>query len=193
MFRTYFALCFALVITLSSCKEKAGDAPSEKNKQEQSKENRVSPPASASATVGNNTVTVDYSSPRVKGRQIWDGLVKYDEVWRTGANEATTISFSKDVNVEGQPLAAGIYALFTIPTAGDWTVIFNRIATQWGAFKYDQSEDALRVQVTPHASEHFYENMTFDIVANTTHNGGTVQLKWEDLQVDFQFVNTAEN
>ena len=85
----------------------------------------------------------------MKGRPIWGQLVPYGQVWRSGANEATTITFDQPVMVEGQPLAAGTYSLFTIPTEKQWTMIFNKTAKQWGAFKYDDKQDALRVTVTP--------------------------------------------
>ncbi|MDM7914857.1 MAG: DUF2911 domain-containing protein [Candidatus Eisenbacteria bacterium] len=93
---------------------------------------RPSPKAQVMQTVGLTDVTITYSRPGVKGRVIWGELVPYDKVWRTGANEATTIAFSSDVKVDGHPLKAGTYSLHTIPTKGDWTVIFNSKAEQWG-------------------------------------------------------------
>src|SRR5262245_4197596 len=83
-------------------------------------------------TVGLTDVTITYSRPGVKGRVIWGGLVPYDAVWRTGANEATTITFSTDVKVNAQPLKAGTYSLHSIPSKNEWTVIFNTQADQWG-------------------------------------------------------------
>ncbi|MCI0453179.1 MAG: DUF2911 domain-containing protein, partial [Candidatus Latescibacteria bacterium] len=89
---------------------------------------RPSQKAQVMQTVGLTDVTITYSRPGVKGRVIWGGLVPYDKVWRTGANEATAITFSTDVKVNGQPLAAGTYSFHTIPTRGDWTLIFNKKA-----------------------------------------------------------------
>jgi len=124
-------------------------------------------------------VVIDYGRPSVGGRQIWGALVPYGQVWRTGADEATTISFDKDVTIEGQPLAAGTYGLFTIPTAGKWTVIFNKTANQWGAFKYDAGQDALRVEVSPAAHE-AVEQLTFAV------SESKVVLTWEQLAVEFR-------
>lgn len=122
-------------------------------------------------------VTVEYGRPKVKERTLWGGLVPYGEVWRTGADEATTITFSGDVTVEGQALAAGIYSLFTIPAEGGWTVIFNTLAEQWGAFKYDSAKDALRVEVQPQESDSHIEEMTFTVA------DGTVSLHWGNTVV----------
>lgn len=158
----------------------------------QNKENRVSPPATASATIGTNTITIVYSSPLVKGRAIWGSLVPYNEVWRTGANEATTINFTQDVLIEGQSLPKGIYSLFTIPGPEEWVVIFNLNETQWGAFKYEQSEDALRVNVKPVVTESVQENLLFEVLNDATPNTGIVRMRWEKIQVDFHFVNAAE-
>ena len=129
-------------------------------------------------TIDGVKIMMEYGRPKVNGRVIWGGLVPYDKVWRTGADEATTISFSQDVNIEGKPLAAGTYSLFTIPGKTEWTVIFNKVAKQWGAFKYDAGQDALRVTVKPETADHV-EEMTFNIDANK------VMLRWEKLSVAF--------
>jgi hypothetical protein len=110
--------------------------------------------------------------------------VPYGKVWRTGANQATTISFGSDVTVEGQPLAAGTYALFAIPTPGEWTIIFNKTAKQWGAFEYDAGQDALRVAVKLEAAER-QEWMSFGF-RELSANSATVVLRWEKLAVPFK-------
>ena len=97
-------------------------------------------------------MTISYSSPAVKGRPVWGALVPWDQVWRTGANEATTFKTSTDMQVEGKPLPAGTYALFTIPHQDRWTVVFNKQAEQWGAFNHDKAADVLSVDVTPVAA-----------------------------------------
>ena len=190
-FKAYnFLIAIAVIMILSSCGNSSQDAIKEKRQEEmQNKENRVSPLATASATISANTITIAYSSPLVKGRNIWGELVKYDEVWRTGANEATTITFTQDVTIEGQNLPKGTYSLFTIPTAAEWTVIFNVNETQWGAFKYDQSEDALRVNVKPVTVDAVQENLLFEVINDSTPNSGIVRLRWEKMQIDFHFVN----
>src|SRR5580765_806371 len=116
-------------------------------------QNLTMPEASQKAMVmhriGLTDITITYHSPLVKGRKIWGELVPYNEVWRAGANENTTISFSTNVMIEGKPLSAGTYGLHTIPTENEWTIIFSKNSTSWGSFFYDKSEDALRVMVKP--------------------------------------------
>lgn len=143
----------------------------------QDKKTPPSLPATATGKIGKATATVVYSSPAVKGRPIWGQLVPYGQVWRSGANEATTITFDQPVTVEGQPLAAGTYSLFTIPTEKQWTMIFNKTAKQWGAFKYDDKQDALRVTVTPQKAIPPAERLMYDV----TPTGLT--LRWENMRV----------
>jgi len=109
--------------------------------------------------------------------------VPYDEVWRTGANEATTISFSSDVQVEGEPLSAGTYSLYTIPGEDTWTVIFNGIANQWGT-QYDASEDVLRIDVEPESAP-MQEMMTFAF-EDVSESTGTCVLHWAQTRVPFE-------
>src|SRR3954447_25313012 len=110
---------------------------------------RPSPNASVSQTVGVTEITIKYSRPGVKDRQIWGKLVPYGEVWRTGANENTTIKFSTPVKIDGHELPAGIYGVQTLPADGEWTLILSKDADEWGAFSYKPEHDALRVQVKP--------------------------------------------
>jgi hypothetical protein len=135
------------------------------------------------ATVGLTDITVDYSRPSVKGRVIWGGLVPYDQVWRTGANEATQISFSDDVTINGQPLPKGTYSLHTIPGKDSWTIIFNKTAKQWGSFNYKQADDALRVTAKPEKST-FHELMTIEF-PQVTNDNAVVAIRWENLSVPF--------
>src|SRR4029079_18390339 len=109
---------------------------------------RPSPFAKGWPGGGRTASTVDYSSPGVKGRKIWGGLVPYDQMWRAGANTATKVTFSKNVTFAGQPVAAGSYAFFVIPGKNDWTVILNKKTDQSGTGRdYKQAEDLLRVSV----------------------------------------------
>ncbi|HEX6097516.1 MAG TPA: DUF2911 domain-containing protein [Thermoanaerobaculia bacterium] len=144
---------------------------------------RPSPKASLMQSVGLTDITINYNRPGVKGRQIWDALVPYGQVWRTGANEATTIEFSDDVWINGNKLPKGLYSLHTIPTANQWTVIFNSVAQQWGSYSYDPAKDTLRVQVTPQTAEH-REWMQFEIPEMTTDTAKVV-LRWEKIAVPF--------
>ena len=138
---------------------------------------RPSPPRQASATIGDASIVVDYSSPSVKGRQVWGGLVPYGQVWRTGANEATTFEVSSDIMVEGKLLPAGKYGLFTIPGENKWVVIFNKVWDQWGSTSYNEAEDALRVEVTPQNTEESTEMMSIDL------EDGRMILRWEKIAV----------
>ena len=145
---------------------------------------RVSPMATTSQTIGVSELSITYSRPSVSERTIWGELVPYDQVWRTGANEATTFTVSDDVKVNGKALAAGTYALFTIPGKDSWTVIFNKEAEQWGAFQYKDSEDALRISVKPQAAAHAER---FGIaVPEVTADTVTVVMHWEKVAVPFE-------
>jgi hypothetical protein len=145
---------------------------------------RPSPNATVSQMVGVTKVSIQYSSPGVKGRKIWGELVPYGEVWRTGANENTTITFSTPVKIEGKDLPAGTYGLQTIPAAGDWTVIFSKNADLWGAFNYKPENDALRIQVKPQTVADSLERMAFTF-EDTTETSSNVVLRWEKLRVPF--------
>jgi hypothetical protein len=144
---------------------------------------RPSPNASVTQTVGVTDITIKYSRPGVKGREIWGKIVPYGEVWRAGANENTTIKFSTAVKVDGHELPAGIYGFQTIPTQGDWTVIFSKDADEWGAFSYKPEHDALRIQVKPQTGEP-RERMAFDF-DDVTDTSARVVLSWEKLRVPF--------
>jgi hypothetical protein len=143
---------------------------------------RPSPGAKITQTIGLTDVTVDYSCPGVKNRKIWDGLVPYGKMWRTGANTATKITFSKDVTFAGKPVPAGSYALFTIPNKGAWTVILNKNPNQPGtATDYKQDQDLLRVELTPKPAP-FRERMAF-IFSDITDDKATLDLEWEKLRL----------
>lgn len=146
---------------------------------------RASPLVKIEGTAGSVTINMQYGAPSVKGRTIWGGLEAYDKVWRTGANEATVFSIDKDAMVEGQKLAAGRYALFTIPTQGEWTVIFNKNADQWGAYDYKDTEDVLRVKVTPELEQELVEVLKFEILAKEDGKADVV-LTWEKLKLTFE-------
>ncbi len=144
------------------------------------KANRPSPPAMASGKIGGATVTINYGSPSVKGRPVWEAgstLAPYGKVWRSGANEATTFETDKDITVEGKTLPAGKYGFFTIPGEKEWIVIFNKVSTQWGAFKYDQAQDILRTTAKPVKSAQMNERLVYDVT------GKGVVLKWEHIEL----------
>lgn len=142
---------------------------------------QASPAATATGKVGEATITIKYSSPSVKGRQIWGGLVPYDKVWRAGANLATIIETDKDISVEGRALPAGKYSLYAIPGENEWTIIFNSQTGQWGINRgtttEDPAKDVLRVTVKPVKSASMNERLLY-----TINDSGFV-LSWESLDV----------
>jgi hypothetical protein len=141
-----------------------------------------SPGATVEQTIGITDIKVVYHRPAVNGRTVWGQLVPYNEPWRAGANENTTVTFSSDVKVGGKPLKAGTYGMHMIPTQKEWTIAFSGVATAWGSFTYDQKEDALRVTVTPRSEANSEERLSyhFDDVTDTK---GTLVLRWEKLAV----------
>lgn len=157
-----------------------------------SKTLRVSPYASVTQTIGINEVSVMYHRPGVKGREIWNKLVPFGQVWRAGANNATIISFSEDVTVNGSVLKAGKYSFFTIPGAAAWTIIFNSNADQWGAYSYDSTKNVLSFTVTPEQAPHEeWLSYSFSDLGSTS---ATLSLRWEKIRISFVITtNTAEN
>jgi len=145
---------------------------------------RKSQNAQVSQTIGITNVTVKYSRPLVGGRKVWGGLVPYGEVWRAGANENTVITFPDPVTIEGKPLDKGSYGLFMLPTENEWTIIFSKTTTAWGAFTYKPEEDVLRVTVKPTASD-FHDALIYDF-DQLTSDSALVTLRWDKLAVPFK-------
>jgi tetratricopeptide (TPR) repeat protein len=145
---------------------------------------RVSQRGTVSQRIGLSDITIAYHRPAVGGREIWGKTVPYGKVWRAGANENTTITFSDDVSVEGKPLAAGTYGLHTIPDKDQWTIIFSKNATSWGSFSYDEKEDALRVIVKPHAAESV-EQLSYEF-EDVKADSAAATLRWEKLAIPFR-------
>ena len=160
----FVALVIAMMMTLPVLAQRGDDA------------DRLSKNGKTEGVIDGVETVLEYGRPKVKDREIWGGLVPYDKVWRTGADEATTISFSADVKIEGKTLPKGKYALFTIPGEEKWIIIFNKTAKQSGAFGYDEGQDALRIEVVPASGEHV-EEMTFII------EDSSIVLVWEKLRV----------
>jgi hypothetical protein len=140
-----------------------------------------SPLAKVSQVVGLTEISVEYSSPAVKGRKIWGGLLPYDELWRTGANSATKVTFSKDVTVADSPVPAGTYALFTIPSKTSWTVILNKNPNQGGTRDYKKELDLVRFTVKPQPAAH-RERLAFQI-EDFSDNAASLDIEWEKVRV----------
>lgn len=152
---------------------------------------RESQHAVVTQRVGITDITISYHRPLVKGRQIWGKVVPYGEVWRAGANENTTISFTDPVTIAGQALAQGVYGLHMLPGEHEWIVIFSQVHTAWGSFTYDPSHDALRVKVNPRSSE-MHELLTYDF-DDVKPDSAVATLRWEKLAVPFKIgVNVHE-
>ena len=140
------------------------------------------PGASTTQTIiqdfGLGKITLSYSRPNVKGRKIFGGLQPYGEVWRTGANTATTIEFSEDVIIEGNKVPAGKYGLFTIPGENEWTIILNKTWKQWGAYSYKQSDDLLRFTVKAKDMGESMETFTMQFINATTKSADLIMV-WD--------------
>lgn len=136
----------------------------------------ASPRDSVSGNVNGAKISINYGSPSVKDRKIWGELVPYGQVWRAGANEATTFTTSKAITVEGKNLAAGKYGLFVIPSENEWIVIFNKTADQWGAYDYKEKDDVLRVKIKPVKSSSKQERLVYKV------NAKGIVLAWENLE-----------
>lgn len=151
-----------------------------------------SPESKIEQVVGLTNVKVEYSRPSMKGREIFGDLVPFGKLWRTGANASTKIEFSEPVKLNGQELAAGKYAVYTIPGEEKWTVVMHNNLEHWGTGDYNESEDALRFDATPVPTNNTVETFTigFD---NLRPNTGTLYLAWENTRVDIDIeTNTAD-
>ncbi len=142
---------------------------------------RLSPKAEVYQRIGYTDISIEYSRPGVKGRKIWGGLVPYDKVWRTGANESTRIKFTTDVIINGRTVPAGIYSIFTIPSQNEWTIILNK-KLGWG-LDYDPEQDLMRFKVKPEKTE-FAERLLFLFPA-VSDSICTVEMRWENLKISF--------
>src|SRR5438067_7730229 len=152
---------------------------------QEDKSKRPSPPAQAQCKLSDGkTITVDYASPRMKGRKIFGGLVPYGEVWRTGANDATTFVTTANVSIEGKDVPAGSYTIFTIPEQDKWTLIINKQTGEWGIpYKYEANELA-RVPMQVSKTSSPVENFTISF--NQSGSACTLQMSWENTQASVQ-------
>jgi len=151
------------------------------------KSQRPSPPAQAQCSFSDGkTITVDYSSPRMKGRKIFGDLVPNGEVWRTGANEATTLVTNTDLTVEGKTVPAGNYTIFTVPNPDKWTLIINKKTGEWGIpYKYE-SDELARVDMKVSKTSAPVENFT--IAFDQSGKACTMNLSWENTKASVKFI-----
>ncbi|NJM26412.1 MAG: DUF2911 domain-containing protein [Bacteroidia bacterium] len=146
----------------------------------------LSPNTSAMAMIGDAHVHIDYSSPSVRGRVIWGGLVAYDKIWVSGAHNATSIETNKDLLINNSVLPAGRYAFFTIPGKESWTVIFNKNWDQHGTDEYNEKEDVFRVTVKPEMLPAIQEELLYEVKKESDKNG-IISLSWEKIKIAVSF------
>ncbi|MGQ7947727.1 DUF2911 domain-containing protein [Flavobacterium sp. WC2509] len=139
-----------------------------------------SPAEKVTGTINGASIEINYGSPSVRGRKIWGELVPFDKVWRAGANDATTFETNKDLTIEGAKLPAGKYSFFVIPNEKECVIIFNKEAKQWGAFKYKDTEDQLRVKVKPQVASSSVEKLVYSI------NSNNITLSWDTWNIGFK-------
>ncbi|MBL4605866.1 MAG: DUF2911 domain-containing protein [Flavobacteriaceae bacterium] len=181
-----------IVAFLFSCKSeskkevKDGHQHPKVEKKETSKKKVLSPHTYAMSMVGDAHVHIDYSSPGVRGRIIFGGLLAYDQVWQAGAHKATWLDTTKDLIVAGKELKAGKYGIFMIPSKGEWTIIFNTNWDQHGKDDYDEKEDVLRFKVTPKISDEIQEHLEYK-VSKTNKTSGSIRMSWEKISIEFLF------
>lgn len=151
-----------------------------------------SPERTAMGNIGDCHIHIIYSSPGTKGRVIWGGLVPLNQLWVTGAHNATSINFNENVNINGKRIKKGEYAFFTIPGKESWTLIFNTRVRQHLTDDYNQSEDVLRIQVTPEKLPFPVQRLTYK-VKETSERDGIVSMEWDSLKVSFSITGIDTN
>ncbi len=147
-----------------------------------------SPRKSAMEIIGENHVHIDYGSPSVRGRNIWNGLIAYSEVWATGAHKATWIEFSKDILINKQFIKKGKYGFFTIPDKNEWTIILSKDWDMHLADYYNTENDVIRLTVKPKKSKTITEALTYKVLA-LDNRKGQISMSWEYLSISFDFEN----
>jgi len=156
---------------------------------QQDRSKRLSPPASAECRFADGkTIKVDYSSPRMRGRKIFGGLVPYGQIWRTGANEATTFVTDADLTVGGKSIPAGSYTIYTIPNEEKWTLILSKKTGQWGIPYPGESSDLLRADMQVSKVTAPVENFTVSFAP--AGNSCTLNLEWELTRASVEFARS---
>ncbi len=183
-------ILIAIVLLTVGCKNEKTTSEEQKHNHnateevEEPKKKPLSPHTSTMAMIGDAHIHIDYSSPGVRDRIIFGGLLAYDQVWQAGAHMATWIETNKDLTIDEQLLPAGKYGFFTIPSRDEWTIIFNSNWDQHGKDEYDENDDVLRFKVSPILSEEITEHLKYEIV-KTNETEGTISLAWERVTIIF--------
>ena len=190
--RQYFSFGLLLCALLfTSCKQEIKETKTipESPKTDtttESPKKPLSPHTSTMAMIGDAHIHIDYSSPGVRDRMIFGGLLAYDQVWQAGAHMATWIETDKDLVIDGQELPAGKYGFFTIPSKNEWTIIFNSNWDQHGKDDYDEKDDVIRFKVTPIITDEITEHLEYK-VNKLSETEGTISLAWEKVTISFPF------
>lgn len=196
-----FASIIILIVLFSCSKTKTNEVNTEPSAQTASKADDVyvidaqSEPdtlkgslnARATGSIGSLNIAIAYHSPAVRGRMVWGGLIPFDQVWVTGAHRATSVEFNQDVEIGGVTIAAGKYALFTIPGKEKWTIVINKNWNQHLADDYDQKEDIVRVMVTPENEQTHQERLRYMVEAESDTSGEIV-VYWEKLEISLPVI-----
>ena len=184
-------LCFAILVV--GCKnlnknekKEIPNAQEIKQQVKSVKKKVLSPHATAMTMIGDAHIHMDYSSPGVRNRIIFGGLLSYDAVWQAGAHNATWLETNKDLVIAGKTLTAGKYGFFIIPSKDEWTVIFNTNWDQHGKDEYDKKDDVLRFKVKPIISEIITEHLEYK-VKKVNNNKGLISFAWEKVSISFNF------
>jgi len=183
MRRTFLVTLFALVFALAAIAQQPQPQPQEQTQQKppEDKSKRPSPPGTAEVTLKGKKITIDYSRPSLKGRHVGQELAPFGQVWRTGANEATTFVTEGDVKVGDANVPAGHYTLFSLPSEGTWKLIINKQTGQWGT-RYDESQDLARVDMQKSQLPHPVEQFTISFDKKSSDSADLV-LEWENLRL----------
>lgn len=155
-------------------------------KEDATKKKPLSPHTSTMAMIGDAHIHIDYSSPGVRGRIIFGGLLAYDQVWQAGAHMATWIETNKDLIIDSKTLPAGKYGFFTIPSKDEWTVMLNKNWDQHGKDEYDENEDVIRFKIKPEVLEDIKEHLEYKVNKIDNQNG-SISLAWEKIKIEFPF------
>ncbi|QJP34762.1 DUF2911 domain-containing protein [Nonlabens sp. Ci31] len=190
----YTIILLGLVL-LTSCKETSKEmemeqveevAVQETTAADSTEKKPLSPHANTMAMIGDAHIHVDYSSPGVRNRIVFGGLLPYNAVWQAGAHNATWMETNKDLSIAGKELKAGKYGFFVIPNEKEWTVIFNSNWDQHGKDEYDETDDVLRFKVMPTVSEDVQEHLEYT-VEKTSDTSGKISMSWEKVTIEFLF------
>jgi hypothetical protein len=192
MIKSAYLLLLVLITFSCAPKSESDSVASEDHSQHQAKEasptTSKSPKTEAMAMIGGNHIHIDYSSPSVRGRQIFGGLVGFGEVWSTGAHKATSIKFDKNVLIGGKEIPAGKYGFFTIPGENEWTIILNKVWDMHLADDYNQTEDLVRLTVVPQTLPETVESLTYTIIEKSA-NTAEISVAWDKTKVSFEVIN----